>query len=145
MFEVGLKWLVLCFVGWWMYLEVLLDFNNCIEVKGDKFFFYYIVNNLEVYDCLVYCWIEVLKLVDKVVGNFFFVCLKGNVYFCGEVFIEVVVNQCGICRFGEDLIILVLDFNCCIYDVENLYVVDSSFFLLSFVVIFVLIIIVNVL
>ena len=126
--EVGLKRLALRSVGWWMHSEVLPDPNNRIEVKGDKLFFHYTPNNLEAHDRLVHRWIEVLKSVDKAVGNSFFARSKGNVYPRGEVPIEVVANQCGTCRFGEDSTTSVLDLNCRTHDVENLYVVDSSFF-----------------
>jgi choline dehydrogenase-like flavoprotein len=37
-------------------------------------------------------------------------------------------NQCGTCRFGEYPKTSVLDLNCRTLDVDNLYVVDSSFF-----------------
>lgn len=35
---------------------------------------------------------------------------------------------CGTCRFGEDPKTSVLDLNCLTHDIENLYVVDGSFF-----------------
>jgi choline dehydrogenase-like flavoprotein len=37
-------------------------------------------------------------------------------------------HQCGTARFGTDAATSVLDTNCRTHDVENLYVVDSSFF-----------------
>lgn len=37
-------------------------------------------------------------------------------------------HQCGTARFGEDPASSVLDLNCRVHEVENLYVVDSSFF-----------------
>ncbi|MCL2930388.1 MAG: GMC family oxidoreductase [Trichodesmium sp. MAG_R01] len=126
--EVGLKRLALRSVGWWTYSEVLPDPNNRIEVKGDKLFFHYTPNNLEAHDRLVHRWIEVLKSVDKAVGNSFFARSGGNVYPRGEAPIEVVANQCGTCKFGEDPATSVLDINCRTHDVDNLYVVDSSFF-----------------
>ncbi len=39
-----------------------------------------------------------------------------------------VTHQCGTCRFGEDANTSVLDINCRTHDVDNLYVVDGSFF-----------------
>jgi len=41
---------------------------------------------------------------------------------------QVVANQCGTCRFGEDPASSVLNIDCRTHDVDNLYVVDSSFF-----------------
>jgi len=37
-------------------------------------------------------------------------------------------HQVGTCRFGTDPATSVLDLNCRTHDVENLYVVDASFF-----------------
>jgi choline dehydrogenase-like flavoprotein len=39
-----------------------------------------------------------------------------------------VAHQCGTCRFGEDPASSVLDLNCRAHEVDNLYVVDGSFF-----------------
>ncbi|MEO0924524.1 MAG: GMC family oxidoreductase, partial [Cyanobacteria bacterium J06643_13] len=45
-----------------------------------------------------------------------------------ETSIQDVGHQCGTCRFGEDPATSVLDLNCRTHDVDNLYVVDGSFF-----------------
>jgi choline dehydrogenase-like flavoprotein len=37
-------------------------------------------------------------------------------------------HQCGTCNFGTDPTTSVLDLNCRTHDVDNLYVVDGSFF-----------------
>jgi choline dehydrogenase-like flavoprotein len=42
--------------------------------------------------------------------------------------LQVVANQCGTCRFGDDPITTVLDRDCRAHDLDNLYVVDGSFF-----------------
>jgi len=39
-----------------------------------------------------------------------------------------IAHACGTCRFGDDPATSVLDRNCRAHDVDNLYVVDSSFF-----------------
>ncbi|NES68029.1 MAG: GMC family oxidoreductase, partial [Okeania sp. SIO2D1] len=122
----GLKQLALRSIGWWLHSEIVPDPNNRVEVKGDKLFFHYTPNNWEAHDRLVHRWMDVLKLVDKEVGNS--VLKRGSIYPRGEVPIEVVANQCGTCRFGEDPKTSVLDINCRTHDVDNLYVVDSSFF-----------------
>jgi choline dehydrogenase-like flavoprotein len=41
--------------------------------------------------------------------------------------IRGVTHQCGTLRFGHDPKTSVLDVNCKAHDLENLYVVDSSF------------------
>jgi choline dehydrogenase-like flavoprotein len=40
-------------------------------------------------------------------------------------------HQVGTCKFGEDPRTSVLDLNCRAHDVDNLYVVDGSFFVSS--------------
>src|SRR2546425_2303324 len=40
-------------------------------------------------------------------------------------------HQVGTCKFGEDPSTSVLDLNCHAHDVDNLYVVDGSFFVSS--------------
>jgi len=40
-------------------------------------------------------------------------------------------HQVGTCKFGEDPATSVLDLNCRAHDVDNLYVVDGSFFVSS--------------
>jgi len=42
--------------------------------------------------------------------------------------LQVVANQYGTCRFGNDPLTSVLDRNCRAQDLDNLYVVDGSFF-----------------
>ncbi len=39
-----------------------------------------------------------------------------------------VAHQCGTVRFGRDPLTSVLDINCKAHDLDNLYVVDGSFF-----------------
>jgi choline dehydrogenase-like flavoprotein len=42
--------------------------------------------------------------------------------------LQSVGHQCGTCRFGDDPMTSVLDRDCRTHDIDNLYVVDSSFF-----------------
>jgi len=51
-----------------------------------------------------------------------------GIYPRSHVPLSAIGNQCGTCRFGEDPANSVLDLNCRTHDVNNLYVVDSSFF-----------------
>ena len=53
---------------------------------------------------------------------------KENVYVGYKLGISGVSHQNGTCRFGEDPKTSVLDINCKAHDLDNLYVVDSSFF-----------------
>ena len=51
-----------------------------------------------------------------------------SAYFKKRIPLEGVGHQNGTCRFGEDPKESVLDLNCRTHDVDNLYVVDASFF-----------------
>ncbi|NES20154.1 MAG: GMC family oxidoreductase [Symploca sp. SIO3E6] len=120
----GLKQLATRSIGWWTQTEDLPDPNNRVRVEGNKLFVDYTPNNLEAHDRLVYRWTEVLKTVEKDLDGF----QRGVIHPRGEVPIQVMANQCGTCRFGDDPVTSVLDSNCRTHDVDNLYVVDGSFF-----------------
>jgi choline dehydrogenase-like flavoprotein len=51
-----------------------------------------------------------------------------NLYMKNEIGIGGVAHQAGTCRFGKDAKTTVLDTNCKAHEVDNLYVVDTSFF-----------------
>ena len=51
-----------------------------------------------------------------------------NLYKKNEIGIGGVAHQAGTCRFGKDAKTAVLDTNCKAHEVDNLYVVDTSFF-----------------
>ncbi|AFY55704.1 choline dehydrogenase-like flavoprotein [Rivularia sp. PCC 7116] len=115
----GLKQLAKRSIGWWLQTEDLPVPKNRVRFQGSKLYVDYTANNAEAHDRLVYRWIDVLKSID---GN------KQNIYPRGETPIQVVAHQSGTCRFGENAKTSVLDLNCRTHDIDNLYVVDSSFF-----------------
>ncbi len=49
-------------------------------------------------------------------------------YFQNKIALQGLAHQAGTCRFGEEPATSVLDLNCRTHDVENLHVVDGSFF-----------------
>jgi choline dehydrogenase-like flavoprotein len=51
-----------------------------------------------------------------------------NLYMKNEIGIGGVAHQAGTCRFGTDPTASVLDTNCKAHELDNLYVVDTSFF-----------------
>ncbi|AFY55712.1 choline dehydrogenase-like flavoprotein [Rivularia sp. PCC 7116] len=114
----GLKQLAKRSIGWWLQTEDLPSPKNRVRVKGGKLYLDYTANNIEAHDRLIYRWIDVLKSIDE----------KQKIYPRGEAPIQVVAHQSGTCRFGEDTRTSVLDLNCRTHDIDNLYVVDSSFF-----------------
>lgn len=121
----GLQQLATRSIGWWLQTEDLPTPSNRVRVNGDKLYVDYTATNVEAHDRLVYRWIDVLKDIEKAGHTVF---QRGSVHPRGEAPLQVVAHQCGTCRFGEDPTTSVLDLNCRAHDVDNLYVVDSSFF-----------------
>ena len=54
--------------------------------------------------------------------------VERNMYMKNEIEVGGVAHQAGTCRFGTDPRTSVLDTNCRAHELDNLYVVDSSFF-----------------
>jgi choline dehydrogenase-like flavoprotein len=54
--------------------------------------------------------------------------LPHHAYLKNEIPVAGVAHQAGTCRFGEDPATSVLDVNCKAHELDNLYVVDTSFF-----------------
>ncbi|MEH2202323.1 GMC family oxidoreductase [Nostoc sp.] len=111
-------------VGWWLQTEDLPDPNNRISVVGDKIHVEYTLNNTEASDRLIHRWTSVLKSIPHSAKH----ALPFSLYPRTNLPEEAVAHQCGTCRFGTDPKTSVLDINCRTHDVDNLYVVDSSFF-----------------
>jgi choline dehydrogenase-like flavoprotein len=120
----GLRQLATRSVGWWLQTEDLPDLDNRVRFVGDKLRVEYAVNNFEAHDRLVYRWIDVLKNVEAEQPATF----SRTAHPRSDMPIQVVAHQSGTCRFGSDQAASVLDLNCRTHDVDNLYVVDSSFF-----------------
>lgn len=120
----GLRQLATRSIGWWLQTADLPDSNNRVYFVGDKLRIEYEPNNVEAHDRLVYRWVDVLKSVEATQPAIF----NRTNHPRSDMPIQVVAHQCGTCRFGEDPATSVLDLNCRAHDVDNLYVVDSSFF-----------------
>lgn len=104
-------------VDWWVMSEDLPDPNNRVELRSDgKVIVHWKPNNLVAHRKLV----EAARQMMRAAGyQFVFVQPMG---------IETNSHQCGTARFGTDPATSVLDPTCRTHDVENLWVVDSSFF-----------------
>jgi len=122
--EFGLNLVAERSVGWWLQTEDLPDPNNRVRVVEDKIHLDYTVNNTEAADRLVHRWTSVLKGVNRGFQH----VVPFSLYPRTNIPIQGVGHQCGTCRFGSDAKSSVLDLNCRTHDVDNLYVVDSSFF-----------------
>jgi choline dehydrogenase-like flavoprotein len=115
----GLKQMATHSIGWWVQTEDLPDPNNRVRFENNKLHLSYTPNNTEAHQRLVYRWTEVLKSTER---------QRGALHPSGEIPLQVVAHQSGTCRFGSDPTTSVLDLHCRAHDVDNLYVVDSSFF-----------------
>lgn len=120
----GLRQLATHSVGWWLKTEDLPSPNNRVRYVGDKLRVDYTANNVEAHDRLVYRWVDVLKDVEQAQPGVFNRISHPR----SDMPVQVVAHQCGTCRFGEDPASSVLNLNCRSHEVQNLYVVDSSFF-----------------
>jgi choline dehydrogenase-like flavoprotein len=110
-------------VDWWLTAEDLPAPNNRVTLHGDSIQLHYTENNTAAYDRLLHRWVGILKRIgcgEKIIPASF--------YFRKKLPLQAVAHQCGTCRFGDDPATSVLDRNCRTHDVDNLYVVDGSFF-----------------
>ena len=71
---------------------------------------------------------EELKKILNHVGMAQHHVLEKNFYMSMDIPVAGVAHQAGTCRFGTDPETSVLDANCKAHEVDNLYVVDTSFF-----------------
>ena len=111
-------------IDWWLTSEdlpspdnrVVLDEHNGIELR-------YTPNNEEGHKRLL----EKLKKITHDIGTDFVVMPKHG-FLSQRIPLAGVAHQVGTARFGKDAKTAVLDLNCRAHDVDNLYVVDGSFF-----------------
>jgi choline dehydrogenase-like flavoprotein len=104
-------------VDWWVMSEDLPDPANRVELRGDgKVVVHWTPNNRVAHRKLV----EAARQMMRDAGYAF--------VFVQPMGIDTNSHQCGTARFGADPATSVLDPYCRTHDVENLYVVDSSFF-----------------
>ena len=109
--------------SWWIISEDLPNIKNRVHIKNKKVILDCNNNNMKAFNRLMNRWIKILKLIDK--GNRI---LPLGIYLKHRIDLEGVAHQCGTCVFGEDPKTSVLNLNCRTHDINNLYVVDGSFF-----------------
>ncbi len=115
-----------CSVDWWLTTEDLPDSRNQVRADGDKIVIDYTENNSEPFARLNSRWETILREIDSVSAP------KATTgYFQTKMPMHSLGHQVGTCKFGEDPKTSVLDLNCRAHDVDNLYVVDGSFFVSS--------------
>lgn len=110
-------------IDFWLTTEDLPLLENRVVVDGDRISLHYTRTNGKSHEELSRRLKELLKDVgcfDKLMPTSFY--LRKRIPIAG------VAHQCGTIRFGSDPKSSVLDSSCRSWDVENLYVVDASFF-----------------
>lgn len=106
-------------VGWWLSSEDLPAANNRVTLNGQgDIVLNYVPNNEEGHRRLV----DKLKALLGSLEQFPKIAVSRRITIGG------VAHQVGTCRFGHDSQTSVLDSQCKAHDLENLYVVDGSFF-----------------
>ena len=114
-------------IDFWLTTEDLPDPNNRVKIsKEGNIQLSYTENNVEGHRRLK----QKLKTILNRVGvpHHFF---HNRAYFGKKIPIAGVAHQNGTARFGKDPTTSVLDLNCKAHDLDNLYVVDGSFFVSS--------------
>ena len=110
-------------IDWWFTGEDLPVPNNRVQVINGQIHLDYKENNTEGFERLIHKWKHVL---GEIYSNHSFVA--HSLYLSKDIPLAGVAHQAGTMRFGNDPATSVLDINCKTHDIENLYVVDGSFF-----------------
>lgn len=110
-------------VDWLVIVEDLPDPKNQVRLKGNQIVLDYRPNNTKAFNRLVKRWMNILKSINRRDTG-----LPGALYFSQRDPLRRVAHQVGTCRFGHDHRTSVLDIDCRTHDIDNLYVVDGSFF-----------------
>ena len=113
-------------VDFWLTSEDLPDPNNRITIKNGSIKINYTQNNRLGHQKLT----EKLKHALNHSGKFLHFYQK-NIFFSKDMDIAAVAHQNGTIRFGNDAKTSALDIFCRSHDVNNLFVVDGSFFVSS--------------
>jgi choline dehydrogenase-like flavoprotein len=110
-------------LDFWISSEDLPDPNNRVSVDGEgQIHLAYTPNNQT----------AAQRLYGRLTGMLDQLYLKNHLverqfYIKSEMSIAAVGHQAGTCRFGDDPATSVLDLNCKAHELDNLYVVDTSF------------------
>ena len=111
-------------LDFWLTTEDLPRMQNRIQVEpGGRLKLSYEPSNLEAHQRLTAKFrglLDAMQCKDEVIDR--------STYLGGRLGISGVAHQNGTVRFGTDSATSALDINCKMHDLDNLYVVDSSFF-----------------
>jgi choline dehydrogenase-like flavoprotein len=111
-------------LDFWLTTEDLPLPDNRVELEPDgQIRLSYRPTNLEAHDRLKAKFrslLDAMRCRDEVIGR--------HTYLGGKLGISAVAHQNGTTRFGTDPATSVLDIECRLHDVDNVYVVDAGFF-----------------
>jgi choline dehydrogenase-like flavoprotein len=110
-------------IDWWMTGEDLPSADNRVRVINNQIHLDYQERNTEGFNRMVEKWKKILTDIDNT-HSFF----PHGIYLRKTIPLSGIAHQCGTMRFGTDPQTSVLDTNCKTHEVDNLYVVDGSFF-----------------
>lgn len=111
-------------VGWWLTSEDLPDPANRVRLDAQgNIVLEYTSNNQEAHERLL----KKLKILLDKTGPHTHV-FPNKIYLSQHIPIAGCAHQAGTVRFGKDPKTSVLDTNCKVHGLENLFVVDASFF-----------------
>jgi choline dehydrogenase-like flavoprotein len=112
-------------VDFWLTTEDLPEPNNRVTVdSAGKLTLSYTPNNQVPRQALY----DKLKSILNDLGMHPHYLIPRNIYMKTDIPIAGCAHQAGTCRFGTDPKTSVLDINCKAHELDNLYVVDTSFF-----------------
>ena len=110
-------------IDFWISSEDLPDPNNRVTVTpAGQIQLHYTFNNLSSSNQLQH---RLESILDRLYLRSHLV--ERQIYIANSMGIAAVGHQAGTCRFGTDPSTSVLDLNCKAHDLDNLYVVDTSF------------------
>jgi len=125
--HVPVEYLATHSIDWWLTAEDLPSPDNRVTLRADgSIRTSYVPNNLEAYERLKTKLLGILRQVGMAHH-----VIKDDVYVGYDLGISGVSHQAGTLKFGNDPRTSVLDVNCKAHDLDNLYAVDSSFFVSS--------------
>jgi len=110
-------------IDWWLTSEDLPSADNRVIIKGNDIQVNYIENNTSSFHRLVHRW----KLLLNESGMYDSV-LDHNLSISQNIPLAGLAHQNGTLRFGTDPDTSVLDMHCKTHELDNVYVVDGSFF-----------------
>ncbi len=114
-------------IDFWMTTEDLPDPENRVKLTEDgNVQLFYTPNNQESHQHLIK---KLKEMLNKIGMSHHLI--DSSIYLGKKIPLGGTAHQCGTVRFGKDPDTSALDINCKAHDLDNLYVVDGSFFVSS--------------